>query len=52
MADLILHVARIEAEARDVVRLELVSANGAELPSWEPGAPPALPQPGGRVGRN
>ena len=49
MADLILRVARIEAEARDVVRLELVSANGAELPSWEPGAHLAVHLPGGLV---
>lgn len=47
MPDLLLRVARIEAEAKDVLRLELVDAAGRELPPFEPGAHLAVQLPGG-----
>lgn len=47
MPDLLLRVARIEAEAKDVLRLELADAAGRELPPFEPGAHLAVQLPGG-----
>ncbi len=44
-----LRVAGVFAEARDVMRVELVDASGAELPPFEPGAHLALQLPGGLV---
>lgn len=49
MPDLLLKVARLEAEAKEVLRLELVDANGGELPPFEPGAHLAVHLPGGLV---
>jgi vanillate O-demethylase ferredoxin subunit len=49
MTDLLLQVARCEAEAKDVVRLELADPAGAELPPFEPGAHLAVHLPGGIV---
>lgn len=49
MTDLLLRVARIEAEAKDVLRLELADPRGGELPPFEPGAHLAVQLPGGRV---
>lgn len=46
MTDLNLRVSRVEAEARDVLRLELVDPTGAELPPFEPGAHLAVQLPG------
>ncbi len=49
MAELSLRIAALRAEARDVVRLELVKADGGELPAFEPGAHLALQLPNGLV---
>lgn len=49
MADLNLRVTRVEAEARDVLRLELANPHGRELPAWEPGAHLVVHLPGGLV---
>jgi ferredoxin-NADP reductase len=49
MTDLTLKVARIEAEAKDVVRLELAHPQGAPLPAFEPGAHVPVHLPGGLV---
>lgn len=49
MPDLNLRVTRVEAEARDVLRLELAHPDGGELPAFEPGAHLALHLPGGLV---
>lgn len=49
MSELQLRVADISAEARDVVRLELVDARGQALPAFEPGAHVALKLPNGAV---
>ena len=49
MTDLLLQVARCEAEAKNVVRLELADPAGAELPPFEPGAHLAVHLPGGAV---
>lgn len=49
MADLTLRVVRVEAEARDVLRLELADPRGRELPAFEPGAHLAVHLPGGLV---
>ncbi|TFZ06732.1 oxidoreductase [Ramlibacter henchirensis] len=46
MADLNLRVSAVRAEARDVLRLELVDPTGAELPPFEPGAHLAVELPG------
>jgi ferredoxin-NADP reductase len=49
MTDQTLRVTRIEAEARDVLRLELADPQGRELPAFEPGAHLAMYLPGGLV---
>jgi ferredoxin-NADP reductase len=49
MTELNLKVARIDAEAKDVLRLELVAPGGAELPPFQPGAHLAVQLPGGLV---
>src|SRR5687768_4550687 len=49
MTDLLLKVARLGAEAKEVLRLELVDGNGGELPPFEPGAHLAVRLPGGLV---
>ncbi len=49
MTELNLRVARVQAEARDVLRLELADAGGRELPAFEPGAHIAVHLPGGLV---
>jgi ferredoxin-NADP reductase len=49
MTDLTLKVARIGAEAKDVVRLELAHPEGAPLPAFEPGAHVPVHLPGGLV---
>lgn len=49
MADLLLKVARRQAEAKEVLRLELTAADGGELPPFEPGAHLAVHLPGGLV---
>jgi len=47
MSDLVLRVATVSAEAKEVLRLQLVNANGDLLPSFEPGAHIAVQLPGG-----
>jgi ferredoxin-NADP reductase len=49
MTDLTLKVARIGADAKDVVRLELAHPEGAPLPAFEPGAHVPVHLPGGLV---
>lgn len=49
MTDLLLKVARVQAEAKEVMRLELVPARGEALPAFEPGAHIAVQLPGGLV---
>ena len=49
MTELTLRVTRVEAEARDVLRLELADPAGQELPPFEPGAHLAVHLPGGLV---
>lgn len=47
MTELTLRVSRVAAEARDVLRVELVDPAGRELPPFEPGAHLAVHLPGG-----
>jgi vanillate O-demethylase ferredoxin subunit len=47
MTDLLLKVARVQAEAKEVLRLELAHAQGEALPAFEPGAHVAVQLPGG-----
>jgi vanillate O-demethylase ferredoxin subunit len=47
MSLLQLRVASVQAEARDVLRVELEAAGGGELPPFEPGAHLTLHLPGG-----
>ncbi|WP_439606025.1 PDR/VanB family oxidoreductase [Hydrogenophaga sp.] len=49
MSELQLRIADMSAEARDVVRLELVDVNGQDLPAFDPGAHVALKLPNGAV---
>lgn len=49
MGELSLRIAYMGAEARDVLRLELVDAHGAELPTFEPGAHLDVHLPNGLV---
>lgn len=49
MGDLNLRIADMGAEAREVMRLELVEPNGGELPAFEPGAHLNLHLPNGLV---
>ncbi len=49
MADLSLRIASMRAEARDVLRIELVDAGGGELPAFTPGAHLGLHLPNGLV---
>jgi ferredoxin-NADP reductase len=46
--DLRLRISEIRAQARDVVSLRLVSADGRPLPTWQPGAHLDLVLPSGR----
>lgn len=47
MSDLLLRVASVAAEAKEVLRVELVDPAGTELPPFEPGAHLAVQLPGG-----
>jgi ferredoxin-NADP reductase len=47
MSVLTLRVSRVAAEAKDVLRVELVDAASRELPAFEPGAHLAVQLPGG-----
>jgi len=47
MGELSLRVSRIDAEAKDVLRVELADPDGRELPPFDPGAHLAVQLPGG-----
>lgn len=49
MPDLLLRVARIDAEAKDVLRVHLADPSGGLLPAFEPGAHLAVRLPDGLV---
>lgn len=49
MSELQLRIAEVAAEARDVMRLELVDPRGGDLPVFEPGAHLALHLPNGAL---
>ena len=49
MSELLLRVARIDAEAKDVVRVHLADPSGGLLPAFEPGAHLAVQLPEGLV---